>query len=134
MRSVNSVTLLGYVGQEPKVNATQGGKTVANFSVATSFRTADKREFTEWHKLVAWGRLGEIVRDYVKKGSKIYAEGHLQTRKYESEGTEKYITEIVLDSMSLLDSRPADASKAAPMRGSTSDRANTEITDDDIPF
>jgi single-strand DNA-binding protein len=134
MRSVNSVTLLGYVGQDPKVNATQSGKTVANFSVATSFRTADKREFTEWHHLVAWGRLGEIVRDYVKRGSKIYAEGHLQTRDYDKDGVKTYVTEIVLDSMSLLDSRPADASKSAPLRGSTSDRANTEITDDDIPF
>ena len=138
MRSVNSVTLLGYVGGDPKSNRTSGGKCVSNFSLATSFKSGDK-EFTEWHRLVAWGRLGEIVRDYVHKGTKLYAEGHLQTRSYESEGTTKYVTEVVLDSMSLLDSREADSSKSSQMRGNTSERRGSkrdtgEITDDDIPF
>lgn len=130
MRSVNKVTLLGYVGQDPKiVNATVG--VLATFSVATSYRKAGKDgkkgdEVTEWHHLVAFGRTAEIVRDYVSKGTAIYVEGNLQTRTWEKNGEKRYATEIVVRELSLLGSMPGGA------RDGSSD--DPEITDDDIPF
>ncbi len=138
MRSVNSVTLLGRVGQDPTVRATGSGNTVASFSLATSFKAKDKDEVTEWHRLVAWGRLAEIVRDYVVKGAPLYVEGRLQTRKYDdAQGVTHWTTEIVVSDMSLLGQRAAGTSKAAALNGGTSDAAysrSAEISDDDIPF
>jgi single-strand DNA-binding protein len=137
MRTVNEVTLLGNVGQEPKIIETGGGVLVANVSLATSFRKKDKTEVTEWHRLVAFSRTAEIIRDYVVKGSKLYIKGQLQTRSYDKDGVRTYSTEIVIRDLSLLSNRAADASKAAPLNGGTGDAArgvNPEISDDDIPF
>jgi single-strand DNA-binding protein len=89
---------------------------------------------TEWHRLIAFRRTAEIIRDYVVKGSKLYIEGQLQTRKWDDSGTTRYSTEIVIRDLSLLDNKAAGASQSKALNGTTNDSANAEITDDDIPF
>ncbi len=103
MSSVNKVTLLGNVGQNPDIHSTQDGREIANLSLATSDkwtdkRTGEKRERTEWHRVVIFSEgLVKVVKNYVHKGSKLYVEGKLQTRKWtDKEGVERYSTEIVL--------------------------------------
>src|SRR5258708_3073906 len=140
MRSVNKVTLLGHVGQEPKIISTPGGGVLANLSLATSYRKGGKdgqkvEEVTEWHRLVAFGRTAEIVRDYVGKGAKLYIEGQLQTRSWDKDGEKRYSTEIVVREFSMLDSRAGkheDPEVRAAKKNAALDE--TEITDDDIPF
>ena len=136
MRSVNKVTLLGNVGRDPEIRATQDGGAVANVSLATSYRTKEKETVTEWHRLVAFGRTAEIIRDYVVRGSALYIEGQLRTRKYDKDGETHYSTEVVIRDVSLLNNRAAEASKSAALHGSTSDGrgVNPEISDEDIPF
>lgn len=101
-KSINKVILLGNVGQDPEIRFMQSGDAVANLSLATSESwkdktTGEKKEKTEWHRVVVFGKLAEVVRDYVKKGSKIYIEGALQTRKWQDQsGVERYTTEVVL--------------------------------------
>jgi single-strand DNA-binding protein len=131
MRSVNKVILLGRVGQEPKIFSANASGLVASLSLATSYRTKEKGEITEWHRLTAFGRTAEIIRDYVVKGSALYVEGNLQTRKWDKDGETRYTTEIIIRDMSLLNNRAADASKSAALNGDT---RSEEITDDDIPF
>jgi len=133
MRSVNKVTLLGNVGQDPTVKALASGTMVATVSLATSYKPKDKEQVTEWHRLIAFGRTAEIVRDYVVKGSALYVEGQIQTRKWEDKasGETKYMVEIVVRELSLLGSKHAERSKGAV---NTAAGADPEITDDDIPF
>jgi single-strand DNA-binding protein len=152
-KSVNKVILLGNVGKDPEIRSTGGGTMVANFSLATSDRFQDAQgnwqDRTEWHNLVAFKRTAEIVRDYVKKGSKLYIEGKIQTRSWEDKDTKakKYRTEIIVNDLSLLSgrddsgaySRPATASNSGyedqRQPAGTDDFAqSTEISDDDIPF
>jgi single-strand DNA-binding protein len=110
-RGVNKVILVGNAGQDPEVRYTAGGAAIASISIATSDSWRDKQtgqmqERTEWHRVVFWARLAEIVGEYVKKGSKIYVEGRLQTRKWaDPQGVERYTTEIVASEMQLLDGR-----------------------------
>lgn len=134
MRTVNRVVLLGAVGQDPTIRATSTGTVVANFSLATNYRKNDKETVTEWHRLVAFKRTAEIVRDYVVRGSKLYIEGQLQTRQWDKDGETRYTTEIVVRDLSLLENKAAHASRAAGVNGGTHDGENPEITDDDIPF
>lgn len=100
--AVNKAIILGNVGNQPEIKSTQDGKTVANFSIATSESWKDKnsgerKEKTEWHRVTAFGNLAEIVKNYVKKGSKVYVEGSIQTRKWtDKESVERYTTEIIL--------------------------------------
>lgn len=110
-RGVNKVILLGVCGQDPDVRYTGGGAAVANVSIATSESwkdksTGEKQEKTEWHNLVFFGKLAEIVNDYVKKGSKIYVEGQLTTSSWEQDGVKRYKTEIKCNEMQMLDSKP----------------------------
>lgn len=110
MRSVNKVILIGHVGKTPVIRRTQDGRAVANFSLATSESFADRQqqqqERTEWHSIVAFGKLGEICERFVTKGKQIYVEGRLQTRKWtDREGKDRYSTEIVANSMMLLGRR-----------------------------
>ncbi|HEU5458766.1 MAG TPA: single-stranded DNA-binding protein [Terracidiphilus sp.] len=150
-KSVNKVILLGNVGKDPEIRSTPGGTMVATFSLATSDRTKDQQgnwqDRTEWHNLVAFQRTAEIIRDYVKKGSKLYVEGRIQTRSWDDKesGQKKYRTEIVVNDLSLLSGRDEgsgsssrsgntagfDQRPAAP-RDDYSQQA--EISDDDIPF
>lgn len=153
-RSVNKVILLGNVGKDPEIRATAGGMTVANFSIATTDRVKGQdgqyMDKTEWHNLVAFQRTAEIIRDYVRKGNKLYVEGRLQTSSWDDKtsGQKKYRTEIIVSDLSLLSgkgeggemgggggsySRSNTASYgSAPV--SQPDYADQGITDDDIPF
>ncbi len=122
-RGINKVILVGNVGQDPEVRYTAGGSALANLSIATSDSWRDKQsgqmqERTEWHRVVFWARLAEIVGEYVKKGSKIYVEGRLQTRKWsDPQGVERYTTEIVASELQLLDGRGS----AGPQPGGADD-------------
>ena len=110
-RGVNKVILIGNLGADPEVRYTPDGAPVANFNLATSEswndRTSgEKQERTEWHRLVGWRKLAEIAGQYLKKGSKIYIEGKLQTRSWEDQsGQKRYTTEVVVNELQMLDSR-----------------------------
>jgi single-strand DNA-binding protein len=151
-KSVNKVILLGNVGKDPEIRSTGGGTMVATFGLATSERSKDPQgnwqDRTEWHNIVAYARLAEIIRDYVKKGSKLFIEGRLQTRNWEDKehaGRKVYRTEIVASDLSLLSARD-DAgggynrsSSSANMdqrqpAGQDDFSQSTEISDEDIPF
>jgi single-strand DNA-binding protein len=110
MASLNRAMLIGRLGKDPEVRYTQDGKAVASFSIATSEKWKDKatgenREKTEWHRIVAFRRLGEICGEYLSKGSQIYIEGRLQTRSWEKDGVTRYTTEIIADRMQMLGSK-----------------------------
>jgi single-strand DNA-binding protein len=125
-RGVNKVILIGNLGQDPEIKSTAAGASIANFSVATSESWKDKNtgqqmEKTEWHRVVAFNRLAEIIGQYVKKGSKIYVEGALRTRKWQDkEGKDHYTTEVVANEMQMLDSRGASAGGGADYSASQS--------------
>jgi single-strand DNA-binding protein len=153
-RGVNKVILVGNLGKDPEVRYSPNGSAVANVTIATSESWKDKtsgekQEKTEWHRVVFFGRLAEIAGEYLKKGSQIYVEGRLQTRKWQDkEGHERYTTEIVANEMQMLGSRagagapsgdsfnqdqpPAD--HGAAKSGAKNTAAATADFDDDIPF
>lgn len=112
-RGINKVILIGNLGQDPEVRYTQSNTAIANISIATSEtwkdkQTGENREQTEWHRCVAYRRLAEICGEYLKKGSKVYVEGRLQTRKWQDkDGIERYTTEIVINDLQMLDGRPS---------------------------
>ena len=151
-KSVNKVILLGNVGKDPEIRSTPGGAIVATFGLATSDRFQDQQgnwqDRTEWHNLVAFKRNAEIIRDYVKKGSKLYVEGKLQTRSWDDKesGAKRYKTEIVVFDLSLLSGRDEGGGRGAsagssaasfdqrPPAGPDDFSQSTEISDDDIPF
>lgn len=111
-RGVNKVILLGNVGSDPDVRFSRNNQAMANISIATTETWKDKQtgqsqERTEWHRVQFYGKLAEIVGEYVRKGSKLYIEGRLQTRKWtDQQGVERYTTEVVADDMQMLDGRP----------------------------
>lgn len=150
-RGVNKVILVGNLGKDPEIRYAPSGQAIANITIATSEswkdkNTGEKQEKTEWHRVVFFSRLAEIVGEYLKKGSQVYIEGRLQTRKWQDkEGRDRYTTEIVANEMQMLGSRsgggtPAEdfnqdksyaskpATTAADSGGGTGD------FDDDIPF
>ena len=118
---VNKAIILGNVGNDPELKYTASGNAIANISIATSEswkdkQTGQKQEKTEWHKVSAFGRLAEIIGEYVKKGSKVYIEGKIQTRKWQDKnGEDRYTTEIVANELQLLDSR-SDTPAQAPQQ------------------
>jgi len=126
-RGVNKVILVGNLGQDPEVRYMPNGNAVTNISVATSESWKDKstgadQERTEWHRVVMFRRLAEIAGEYLRKGSKVYIEGKLQTRKWQDQnGQDRYTTEIVADQMQMLDSRGGGT---APMGGSSEGRGS----------
>ncbi len=111
-RGINKVILIGNLGGDPEVKQISSGSTVANVTLATNESWTDKsgskQERTEWHRLVFWNKLAEIVGQYLKKGSKIYCEGRLQTRQWEKDGAKMYTTEINVSDMQMLDGRGDD--------------------------
>ncbi|MGA9672088.1 MAG: single-stranded DNA-binding protein, partial [Terracidiphilus sp.] len=159
-KSVNKVILLGNVGKDPEIRSTPGGTMVATFGLATTDRQKDAQgnwqDRTEWHNLVAFGRTAEIIRDYVKKGNKLYIEGALRTSSWDDKqsGQKRYKTEIIVNDLSLLSgredgsgaggySRSASSSSSSTSSAGFDQRApagpddftqQTEISDDDIPF
>ena len=147
-RSLNKVMLIGNLGIDPEVRHTSSGVPVANFRLATSrsWSTDGGRteEWTEWHNIVAWRRLAEICQQYLKKGSKVYIEGRIETRSWDDAGTgqKRYMTEIIADQMIMLDAAPGGAGRragAAP-RTSAAGGGGDEYDfpdsdhDDDLPF
>lgn len=114
-KGINKVILLGNLGQDPEVRHLPDGTAVANFSLATSESWKDKQtgqpvEKTEWHKCSVFGRLAEVCGEYLRKGSKVYIEGSIHTRKYQDkqDGSDRYSTEIKVKDMQMLDGKPAD--------------------------
>ena len=111
MSGVNKVLLIGRLGRDPEVRYTQDGTAIANFSIATSEewkdkKTGEKQERTEWHRIVAFQRLGEICGEYLSKGRQVYVEGRLQTRDWQDkDGNKRYTTEIVASQMQMLGSK-----------------------------
>ena len=136
MSSVNKVILVGRLGDDPVVRHTNNGDAIANLSVATSESwndkaTGQKQERTEWHKVSMFGKLAEIAGQYLNKGSQVYIEGQLQTRKWQDKsGQDRYTTEIRANQMRMLGGR--DESKAAQSKPAP--RAANNDFDDDIPF
>src|SRR5437016_13704527 len=152
-KSVNKVILVGNLGKDPEVKYTPSGTAVAKFSLATNERYKDKagewQDRTEWHNIVAWQRMAEIVGEYVKKGSKIYIEGRLQTSSWDDKesGQKKYRTEVIANDLVLLSGRGEEGGGGSPRSagGHSFDQRSsgsapepehdaTTITDDDIPF
>jgi len=146
---VNKVILIGNCGGDPEIRYMPNGNAVVNLTIATSESWKDKNsgenvDKTEWHRIVFFNKLAEIVGEYVHKGSKLYIEGRLQTRSWEQDGVKRYATEIVANEMQMLDSRgsaqgasdfgqskpPAAATQSAPEQAP----ANFDNFDDDIPF
>ena len=142
---INKVILVGNLGQDPEVKYTAGGAAVTTLSLATSESWKDKdtgqdQEKTEWHRVVLWRRLAEIAGEYLKKGSKVYIEGQLQTRKWEQDGQTRYTTEVVGRDMLFLDSRGNTSSDNSSNYEDVNQDVGSQslpdsgITDDDIPF
>ena len=167
MASVNKVIIVGNLGRDPEIRYMPSGDAIANIAVATSYKSKDKntgeqKELTEWHRISFFGRLAEIVGQYLKKGSSVYVEGRLQTRKYtDKDGVEKYATEIVAENMQMLGGRqgmgggddmdqsggyensapsrpqqqaPRQAPPAPAARPQPKPAPNFSDMDDDIPF
>ncbi|MFN3375498.1 MAG: single-stranded DNA-binding protein [Burkholderiaceae bacterium] len=155
MASVNKVIIVGNLGRDPEVRTFPSGGRVANFTVATTEKWKDKqtgeqREATEWHRLVASDKLAEIVGQYLRKGSQVYVEGSLRTRKWtDQSGAEKYSTEIRVDRLQMLGSRqggqqdgeaprstqpPAPRQSPAPRAAAPAGSGFDDMDDDPIPF
>jgi single-strand DNA-binding protein len=139
MASVNKVILIGNLGADPEVRYTPSGSTVANFNLATTEqwtnKDGEKEERTEWHRIVAWGRLGEICGEYLHKGRQVYIEGRLQTRSWEDkEGIKRYTTEINALSMQMLGSPRRESGTAQSVDERHPVEEPISIPDDDIPF
>jgi single-strand DNA-binding protein len=147
-RGINKVILIGNLGKDPETRYMPSGGAVTNVTLATSEswkdkNTGEQQERTEWHRVVFFNRLGEIAGEYLKKGSKVYVEGSLRTRKWQGQdGQDRYTTEIVANEMQMLDSRGGSASFDAPqsqgMSRPQSAPAPSSVPDndfdDDIPF
>lgn len=143
--NLNKVLLIGNLTRDPESRTIPSGQNVATFSVATNRQWTDKqsgekKDATEFHNCVAWGRLADIISQYLKKGSKVYVEGRLQTRSWEDQsGVKKYRTEIIAENLIMLD-RPGDgasapkAPTAAPASKPAAAPAEEEINVEDIPF
>lgn len=153
-KGINKVILIGNLGADPEIRHMPNGAAVANINLATSESWKDKntgelQERTEWHRVVLFQRLAEIVAEYLKKGSKVYIEGRLQTRKWQDKttGQDRYTTEIIANEMQMLDSRGGSAGSDAPSFAKQNTSATqskreanplpemaSEAFDDDIPF
>jgi single-strand DNA-binding protein len=166
MASVNKVIIVGNLGRDPEIRYMPSGDAIANIAVATSYRSKDRntgeqKELTEWHRISFFGRLAEIVGQYLKKGSSVYVEGRLQTRKYtDKDGVERYATDIIAENMQMLGGRqgmgggdsfgggddmggydappsrpaPRQAPPAPAARPQPKPAPNFSDMDDDIPF
>lgn len=146
--SVNKVILIGNLGKDPEVRHLENGATVANFPIATSETYTDRNtgqrvENTDWHDIVVWRGLAEVVEKYVKKGTKVYVEGKLKKRSWQDkEGNTRYTTEVVADELTILSSRndQAQQGQQAPYSSQGTPQAPSKVDDiinkdqDDLPF
>lgn len=143
-RGVNKVILIGNLGADPEVRYTPSGNAIANATLATSTTWRDKQsgelqDRTEWHRIVFFNRLAEIVGEYLHKGSKIYIEGSLRTRKWQDKsGIDRYTTEVIANEMHMLDSRGQEGGPSMGSHMGSNDMSDStvdaSISDDDIPF
>ena len=144
-RGVNKVILVGNLGQKPDMKYTQSNTAVANLSLATSEswkdrESGDLKTKTEWHRVVYFGKLAEIAEQYLDKGSKVYVEGKLQTRKWQDQaGNDRYTTEVLGQELTMLDSRGESSgssyeSKSSPIGAEDVNQDNGEFSEEDIPF
>ena len=146
-RGVNKVILIGNLGKDPETKSLPSGSAVCNVTVATTDgwkdkQTGEKKEHTEWHNVVFFDRLAEIAGQYLKKGSKVYIEGSLRTRKWQDkEGKDRYTTEVRANDMQMLDSKGAgggsasyDRSESKSERASAAPAVAEKELEDDIPF
>ena len=134
-KSINMVILLGHVGKDPELRYTSSGKAVASFSLATSEEWKDgdgqKQSKTEWHNIIVWQKLAEIVGEYVKKGSHVEVVGKLTHRSYDDKnGVKRYVTEVVMDNLVMLDTK-GDRTSAAPPEEPAAGKSEKA---DDLPF
>lgn len=137
MASLNRVLLIGNLGADPELSYTPSGTAKATYRLAThefwTDREGEKRERTEWHRLISWGRLAEIVGEYLTKGRQIFVEGRLQTRSWEeADGTKRWITEIVVTNMQMLGNDKAPSQEVADPE--TTDEGSEPAPADDLPF
>ena len=152
-RGVNKVILVGNLGKDPEIKYTASGAAIANLTIATSDswndkQTGEKVEKTEWHRVVAFQRLAEIMGEYLKKGSQVYIEGKLQTRKWQDQnGQDRYSTEVVANDMQMLGGRGGEGGgqaqggggggfrkNPAPQQAPAKPDLDNDFADDDIPF
>ncbi len=141
-KGINKVIIIGNLGQDPEVKYMPNGGAVTNVTVATSEtwkdkNTGEQKENTEWHRIVFFRRLAEIAGEYLKKGSKVYIEGKLQTRKWQDQqGQDRYTTEIIANEMQMLDSRAGSGPVSNSQTGNTGQASSAPVDDfdDDIPF
>lgn len=141
MKSINRVTLIGAVGQDPESRFTAQGLQITSFSLATSEKRKDKDEVTQWHNCVAFGKLAEIVQQYVVKGSKLYLDGAIQYQTYEKDGEKRFATKIVVNDISMLSPASGQAPQGAQKARSTARPASSSnaspqdaFEDSEIPF
>jgi single-strand DNA-binding protein len=139
MASVNKVILIGNLGRDPEVRYTPSGTAVANFSLATTDnwtnKDGEKQSRTEWHRIEAWGRLGEICGEYLSKGRQVYIEGSLQTDEWEDqEGNKRQTTKIRAWKMQMLGSRDSGGATSEGESGGQKGSTGKQPLDDDIPF
>jgi len=142
MKGINKAIIIGNLGADPEVRYTPSNTAVCNITVATSEQwkdkqTGERQEKTEWHRIVMFNRLAEIAGEYLKKGSKVYIEGRLQTRKWQGQdGQDRYTTEIVANEMQMLDSRGGNTQSGAgnTQSGAGNAQGGDDFDDKDIPF
>ena len=140
MASVNKAILVGHLGQDPEVRYMTNGDAVATVSIATSESwkdkvTGEKNEITEWHRVVFFRKLAEIVGQYLKKGSAVYVEGRIRTRKWkDKEGQERYTTEIEADEIKMLGGKPREEGTESAPQGPKQHATSFDDMDDDMPF
>lgn len=145
--AVNKVILVGNVGKDPEIRHLEGGTPVANFSLATSEtytnRNGEKVTQTEWHNIVVWRGLAEVVEKYVKKGAQLFIEGKIRTRSWDDkDGNKRYTTEIVADTLQMLGKRTETGGESTPNSGSagsyspstSADMPSMPEPEDDLPF
>ena len=135
---MNKAMVIGNLGNDPEIRYTQKGAAVATFSIATTERWKDadgvQQEHTEWHKIVAWKGLAEICGDHLKKGSKVYIEGKMQTRKWEENGITRHTTEIIAKSMEMLGGKTFDKETASSSATHGNNGDNPPSPDTEVPF
>lgn len=140
MASLNQATIIGFLGDNPKINTTQNGRKMASFSVATTEKGYQKRDGstipdkTEWHNVVIWGSLAEIAEKYLHRGSSVFVQGKMRTRSYDDKnGNKKFITEIDADTLQMLDRKPSDQQSNQQYQSSNNPQPSSQ-KDDDLPF
>lgn len=141
MASVNQATIIGYVGEDPKIITTSNGKTMATLTAATTERGYTKKDGTtsedrtEWHNIVLFGKLAEIARDYIRKGATLYIQGKMRTRSYDDkDGIKRYVTEIHADTVQMLDRRSTATSQLNAEPQQQYGYQQPPMNDPDLPF